>query len=300
MNAIAWNDLNELACQWYALDPQKDAARKQLLQQKISGGLYEFLRKGQDVSNADSQTSLDLLTDLWISFSKYFDPGKSSLEQFVKGRLGYIRTDQYYENTESINTTNPETGKRERKIISTSLTVQTDDGEDEEIDITSENDPEKIIEDADRELALIHIFSTLVINMRSRLPGRKNNDDTFRYYCMFFTDGMTQAIQECKDLSPYLNKEREIMTALCHDEYRFMDFFLTEKCRCIRRIAVSDVKLLSEMVAGAEKALPSRPLPADAYIAFLAFLGKTVTRQAITNQRKEYKKFFGSVLPAAD
>lgn len=138
-------------------------------------------------------------------------------------------------------------------------------------------------------------LTALILTMHTRLKGKENNEKRRNYFRMFFTDGIVYALQSTYELPKYERRERELFEAM---HIRFMDFFLTARCRTVAEVSVCGTKRHGEMVDGADMGEVGHPLPNDVYRAYFKKMENTEINSdgSISNQRDAYEKFLRSNL----
>lgn len=134
-----------------------------------------------------------------------------------------------------------------------------------------------------------------ILELPQRLQGRANNPERHSYFRMFFTDGISGFLRSGEAPAALLRREADLFRAV---NLSFLDYFLVQQCRTVAAVQSSDLKPYGALAEGRPMDCPpAQPLPGDVYASYLKRVeGVQAGASAVSNQRKEYKKFMRDVL----
>lgn len=276
-DAIA--NFNRLGEEWTAA--KEDADRRKWLENEIFIHAYSLFENVR-LKNTDFRY-LEGMADVWEKDWPRFDAARGTLYGFFAKRLHDRAVDLYRREI------------RNPSAFSLDAPVHTDSGEDGTaslLDTRGEEDAYPALEQ-ERVSELL----ALMLRFPERLHGHAANPEKLNYYRLFFTDGVSYALQQ-GDLDPeQIPHERELWEVL---KERFLDFYLIRQCRSAAEIQDCPVKGYGELVPGRPmgREPPRPPLPNDVYLTYLNDReGKGLKSEStITNQRNAYKKLKHKIL----
>ena len=129
---------------------------------------------------------------------------------------------------------------------------------------------------------------SLALNIAGHLSGQAKNPQRFAMYRMFFTDRLTYFLSVQKELTPYLQHERDLFEALDTD---FMDFLLDRICRTIPQIAAAERRPYSQLVPDSKERACSFPLNNTVFYTYLQGRGEHISVQRVSQLRKDFSAF---------
>ena len=278
--SYTWEEVDQLAVQWYELPEEGNNAAKKSLEERLFCAAMELLGK------SGQKGAVDALGEFWLNDWQRFDPKQSPMSHFLRSRLRLRSRDLNRQDND--------------------LRKKTKDGKTSTICNESLNNEEASVQTADikdwrAETALedtllderAYECLALILELPVRLRGRSNNPDKINYYRLFFTDGITNYIRS-NPVHIFFAHERELFQAM---RLSFLDYFLTWACRTLPAISESDTKLYGELVEDRPMEPVEQPLPNDVYSAYMSRVEKrNAGTSAISQQRTAYRAFLKETL----
>ena len=244
--------------------------------------------------------SREALSGFFISDWPKFSAEKGKLSVFLASRLKLrLRDLDHWERGDRrLTVHDPDTGKEKRKWTTGKDSLDRSiDPEDPDsgtlMDLAAYDSAAAGTDAPDRDLQLDTIMLQvipLILELHQRLKGRANNPQRIRYYRMFFTDSSVDIMQNHERIQAYIAHERDLFQAMY---LGFLDYFMKDRCRTVREVCKSSVKLLGELIPGAEMKNAGHPLPSDVYLNYLKTVEgiDTGTRSMVSENRNHYRDF---------
>lgn len=224
----------------------------------------------------------EVLADIFLNEWAQYDPQKSKLSSYFDFRVDHRQKDAYRAEAAKTKHLAPEvpgsgdeepTELRIERVGDTGAAVGAD------------------LEDLEQTDATLLNWIGIILHLPEKLRGRANNPKRQKYFCMFFTDQVTEYIRrdEAGTYARCRKHERDIMQAI---RKPFMDYYLVEDCSTVNEIACSHLKKHGEMVENQPMEEVRQPLPYDIYCAYLKRVeNETVTPPALSMQLTAYREF---------
>lgn len=279
--------LNQLGQEWYALRTGGNEAACQRVVNDVFLLAYELF-------------SSDALAEFFLTDWEKFDPGQRSLYGYMKQRLPLRERSMRREDLGLHRVTvEDEQGQKHKKWVGNgSLDVPVDEQEGGATrgELIADAGAEEPLAEIEMNDSLVQLLD-LIHLLPQRLSGRQNNPARLNYFRMFFTDGISAAIQKENGtaIAVYQRHERELFEAM---KLSFLDFYTVKTCREVKELSACPVKKHGEMVEGkAMEPIKTRPLPGDVYITYLQKKENYTARaSALSMQRAAYTEFMKTCL----
>lgn len=291
--AYTWEQVDQLAVEWYELPEEGNEAVKKSLEEKIFCASLELLqspayknKRRVWINDACSVDVVDALGEFWLTDWQHFDPSRSPMSQYLKNRLDRRARDLNRQDNDL----------RKKKIDGEFVMVSNDSLDDDENYSRAAN-----VRDQSAETAFEDIFLderafeclALILELPVRLNGKRNNPDTINYYRLFFTDGVVNYIRSNSG-KLFFTHEQELFQAM---RLPFLDYFLQQICRSVPDISKSHTKPYGELVEGRPMEPTKQPLPNDVYSVYLSCVeDHQAGDSAISQQRTAYRNFLRKTL----
>ena len=217
-----------------------------------------------------------------------------SFFSFAKSRIGYRIQDCYDRNMGVKRHQVKEDGNvvtEKRKNISLDAVQEKFEkdgiGGSDWANIQSENtmkDPEELMEQDEKLLELTMLFTKIT----EHLTGRQNNENKQEYFRLFATENITGALKISEDTFFMKKRERDILSALKND---FLDYYMTEICRSMKKIHSCPMKKHCEVEVGSKDENEIEiPFSNKLYTAYFQRIqNRKVGDSAISMQRSSFK-----------
>lgn len=280
--AYTWEQIDQLAVQWYELPEEGNEAAKKNLEEQLFFAVFQLLSSPGSQQNAVAEA----FGEFWLTDWKRFDPARSSMSRFLRSRLEFRVRDLNRQDN----------GLRKKTADGEEITIRNSSLDDEEAFTQISG-----IEDLNAAAALDEILLdelacqciALILELPDRLHGKANNPEKINYYRMFFTDGVVNYIRS-DPAQLFFPHERDLFRAI---RLPFLDYFLSQKCRTVPSIALSSTKPYGELVENRPMKPVEQPLPNDVYSAYMFRVEeRKAGAPAISQQRQAYRAFLKEIL----
>lgn len=292
--------LNLLGVQWYNYYTACNDDMQRTLQTEI----FTIIVENEDIivdgrwKRISDELFTDAVGDFYMNNLKQFDPCYNGEERsffsFAKSRIGYRIQDCYDRNMGVKRHQVKEDGNvvtEKRKNISLDAVQEKFEkdgiGGSDWANIQSENtmkDPEELMEQDEKLLELTMLFTKIT----EHLTGRQNNENKQEYFRLFATENITGALKISEDTFFMKKRERDILSALKND---FLDYYMTEICRSMKKIHSCPMKKHCEVEVGSKDENEIEiPFSNKLYTAYFQRIqNRKVGDSAISMQRSSFK-----------
>ena len=293
--------INSLGLQWY----NYYIAGNEDMQTALQTEIFTIIVENESIiidgrwKRISDELFTDAVSDFYMNNLKQFNPhynGKNqSFFAFAKSRIGYRIQDCYDKNMGVKRRKIEEDGKGiTEKIKNISLDEVQENFERNGVGgtdwarIQNENimrDPEELLVQDAKLMELTILFTQIT----EHLAGRQNNENKQEYFKLFATENITGALKFSEDPSFMKKRERDILSAL---ENKFLDYYMTEVCRSMKKIHSCPMKKHCEVEAGSQDKSEIRiPFSNKLYTAYFQRVqNRKVGDSAISMQRSSFKE----------
>lgn len=248
-----------------------------------------------DIVSLLSAGQMEVLGEFWLEDFAKFDPQKGSFSRFLLRRLKLRDTDTRRKD-QALRRVTDEDGKRQWRSSTVPMETPAEDKPSDSS--TADTIKARQVADSFAEVYLDETACQLIaamLGMSDNLTGQANNPRRHNYFRLFFTDGISQALRENEAIpDTFLDHERDLFCAL---KETFLDFFLTQRCRAVSALAVSETRPYGEVVEGKSMTPLAQPLPNDVYMTYLLQVeGEKIGAPALSQQKKAYRDYLHKAL----
>lgn len=307
--AAFWERIDNLGVKIGALDPEKDEAVLLKLSGEVFDLLYRQFGGGKIYDEAHpnrSEKELDALGEFFLKDWGKFDGSKGTLSNFIQSRLERRGVDMFRKdfgvhshtiqsgNTENTETETDENARRETaRIRNGSLDAPVGTDEDGQTPTQGETiagpngnpESETLV-----KLSVLEFFA-LAQKFHENLGRKANNADRVFCYRLCNTDEFVLLLKAIEDVYSFARHERDILNAM---HFPFLDYFMEDECRTLKKIVHTAVKSYSELTDESVDETDPKPLMLQngVYYTYLTRKEKwTLSRSRTVDFLTEYKKF---------
>ena len=279
--------LDQVALRWKTTPPEGNEAVIESLRQQVFTLSFELF---------DSDYHAMAFMDAFEEAYQKYDAAKGDFTKYLSKLLKGRKTDHFrYDSRHA-----PSGDSLDEPVPSTE-----DNGRTKGDEIPS---PKSDLESGVMFDASVLDLMTLMLNLETRLDGKKNNPTRINYYRLFFTDEVADIIRfsNSVEIKAFTRRERDLFKVL---KVSFLNFCMRNSCNCVEDIWYNDWKLLGQIVKGKPMEPPKkmvenknrngkkrkmleRFLPLDVYTTYLKQVeNHPIGTSAIDPHRKDYEKF---------